>query len=121
MVFVTYSKIKQYGMRIIAQILLFEKRKYASSLFFSTSIGFAKTKMVVKITINMGVAEAATCMGLHYSVGSYIKLSGIHGGWCWFDMNISIGTHQIFINLISVQRGGIYLSDDVKKLQKFGI
>ena len=36
-------------------------------------------------------------------------------------MNISIGTHQIFINLISVQRGGIYLSDDVKKLQKFGI
>ena len=59
--------------------------------------------------------------GLHYSVGSYIKLSGIHGGWCWFDINISIGTHQIFINLISVQRGGIYLSDDVKKLQKFGI
>ena len=54
-------------------------------------------------------------------MGSYIKLSRIHGGWCWFDMNISIGTHQIFINLISVQRGGIYLSDDVKKLQKFGI
>ena len=36
-------------------------------------------------------------------------------------MNISIGTHQIFINLISVKKGGIYLSDDVKKLQKFGI
>ena len=36
-------------------------------------------------------------------------------------MNISIGTHQIFIKLISVQRRGIYLSDDVKKLQKFGI
>ena len=35
-------------------------------------------------------------------VGSYIKLSGIHGGWCWFDMNISKGTHQIFINLVSV-------------------
>ena len=56
-----------------------------------------------------------------YSVGSYIKLSGIHGGWCWFDMNISIGTHQIFINLVSVQRKGIYLSDNVKKLQKLGI
>ena len=40
--------------------------------------------------------------GLHYSVGSYVKLSGIHGGGCWFDMNISIGTHQIFINLVSV-------------------
>ena len=36
-------------------------------------------------------------------------------------MNISIGTHQIFINLVSVQRGGIYLSADVKQLQKFGI
>ena len=36
-------------------------------------------------------------------------------------MNISIGTLQIFINLVSVQRGGIYLSDNVKKLQKFGI
>ena len=65
--------------------------------------------------------QARVIQGLHYSVGSYIKLSGIHGGWCWFDMNISIGTHQIFINLISVQRGGIYLSDDVKKLEKFGI
>ena len=43
-----------------------------------------------------------TNTGLHYSVGSYVKLSGIHGGWCWFDMNISIGTHQIFINLVSV-------------------
>ena len=37
------------------------------------------------------------------------------------DMNISIGTHQIFINLVSVQRRGIYLSDNVKKLQKLGI
>ena len=40
--------------------------------------------------------------GLRYSAGSYIKLSGIHGGWCRFEMNISIATHQIFINLVSV-------------------
>ena len=39
---------------------------------------------------------------LHSSVGSYVKLSGIHDGLCWFDMNISIGTDHIFINLVSV-------------------
>ena len=41
-----------------------------------------------------------TSPGLHYSVGSYVKLSGINGGWCWFDMNISHGTRQVFINLV---------------------
>ena len=36
-------------------------------------------------------------------------------GSCWFDIDISIYTHQIFINLLSVQRGGIHLFGDVKK------
>ena len=26
--------------------------------------------------------STVSVFGLHYSVGSYIKLSGIHGGWC---------------------------------------
>ena len=36
-------------------------------------------------------------------------------GFCWFDIDISIYTHQIFINLLSVQRGGVHLFGDVKK------
>ena len=42
-------------------------------------------------------------------------------GSCWFDIDISIYTHQSFINLLSVQRGGIHLFGDVKKMQKLGI
>ena len=42
-------------------------------------------------------------------------------GSCWFDIDISIYTHQIFINLLSLHRGGIHLFGDVKKMQIFGI
>ena len=42
-------------------------------------------------------------------------------GSCWFDIDISIYTHQKFINLLSVQREGIHLFRNVKKMQKFGI
>ena len=39
-------------------------------------------------------------------------------GSCWFDIDISIYTHQIFINLLSLHRGGIHLFGDVKKNAK---
>ena len=51
----------------------------------------------------------------------WLIVCGTHGGCCWFDINISIHTHQIFVNLVSVKRGGINLFRNVKKLQKFGL
>ena len=34
----------------------------------------------------------------------WLIVCGTHGGGggCWFDMNISIHTHQIIVNLVSV-------------------
>ena len=48
------------------------------------------------------------------------KFCAVRMGCCWFDMDISIYTHQIFINLVSVWRGVIHLFGNVKKMQKFG-
>ena len=41
-------------------------------------------------------------------------------GSCWFDIDISIYTQQNFINLLSVQRGGIHLFGNVKKCKNSG-
>ena len=41
-------------------------------------------------------------------------------GSCWFDIDISMYTYQIFINLVLVERGGIHLFENVKKCKKNG-
>ena len=32
----------------------------------------------------------------------WLIVCGTHGGCYWFDMDISIHSHQIFVNLVSV-------------------